>query len=211
MVRLGSRKPIAVDVRIIAATNVELERAVTEGRFRRDLYYRLNVAAVELLALRARPGDILPLAQHFIDAYRCELSLGAVLLTDAARNVLLAHDWPGNIRELENVVHFGLIMSRNGVLDAADLRLPEQIVARHSGLQGRPNSDGLDGLAEGLRRLLRSGHADVYQSVERLLLTTAFEHCAGNQVHTARRLGVSRNVVRAQLKRHGLLERYSGS
>ncbi len=204
VVRLGSRKPIAVDVRVIAATNVELERAVQEGRFRRDLYYRLNVAAISLPPLRDRPGDILPLAQHFVETYRRKMNLGSIVLSENAKRALGAHDWPGNIRELENVVHFGLIMCRNGVLDCVDLRLPDRAPPQSSERQNSYD-DSLGGLVDGLRRLLRSDHEGVYQSVERLLVTTAFEHCEGNQVHTARRLGVSRNIVRAQLKRHGLL------
>jgi sigma-54-specific transcriptional regulator len=196
VVRLGSRKPIAVDVRVIAATNVELVSAVHAGRFRSDLYYRLNVASVRLLALRERPGDIVPLAQHFIELYRRKLGLGRVALSSAAERALLAHSWPGNIRELENVMHCALIVCRNGVLDSSDL----QVSAAPAMGQGV-----LDTLCESLRRLLRSDRDAVYESVERLLLTTAFEYCEGNQVRTARRLGLSRNVVRAQLKRFGLL------
>ena len=205
VVRLGSRKPIAVDVRLIAATNVELERAVDAGRFRRDLYYRLNVAAVRLLPLRERPGDIVPLALHFVDKYRRKMGSDPVALTEAARHALLSHDWPGNIRELENVVHFGVIMCRNGVIDVDDLRLPGRATQRAEDIEVTRSDDNIDGLVHGLRRLLRSDREDLYQSVERLLVTTAFEHCDGNQVRTAKRLGVSRNIVRAQLKRHGLL------
>ncbi len=202
VVRLGSRKPIAVDVRVIAATNVELERAVEAGRFRRDLYYRLNVAAIRLLPLRERPGDILPLTQHFVDKYRRKMDANPIALTDAAKRAVLAHDWPGNIRELENVAHFAVIMCRNGVIDVDDLRLPAR-AAQHQ--DGRPDDDNIDGLVHGLRSLLRTDREDLHQSVERLLVTAAFEHCEGNQVRTAKRLGVSRNIVRAQLKRHGLL------
>jgi sigma-54-specific transcriptional regulator len=123
VVRLGSRKPVSVDVRLIAATNVELESAVEARQFRRDLYYRLNVASVRLPPLRERRGDILPLARHFLEGYRRQSGFEQVGLSAGAEAVLLAHDWPGNIRELENVVHYGLIMSQNGELEADDLRL----------------------------------------------------------------------------------------
>jgi sigma-54-specific transcriptional regulator len=214
VVRIGSRKPVPIDVRIVAATNVELERALETGQFRRDLYYRLNVAGVKLLPLRERRGDILDLARHFLEIHREQLNLEHAALTATAEQALLAHAWPGNIRELENVIQVSLIMGRGGVIDAADLRLehaaPNAAVRRTEAPaagNGRENGgeDELTELDAGLRRLLNTGRQDVYREVERLLLTTAFEHCAGNQVQTARRLGVSRNIVRAQLKRFGLL------
>ncbi len=211
VVRIGSRKPIPVDVRLIAATNVELEAAVEARQFRRDLYYRLNVASVRLPPLRERQGDILPLARHFLQAYQRESGFSRVGLSQGAESALLAHDWPGNIRELENVIHYGLIMSGSGVLEAGDLRLPHGPAARE--LQGveasASDGDVFDVVGDGLRRLLQSDRQAIHQAVERLLLVTAFEHCDRNQVRTAKRLGLSRNIVRAQLKRHGLLEQGS--
>jgi len=210
VVRIGSRKPIPVDVRLIAATNVELEAAVQARQFRRDLYYRLNVASVRLPPLRERKDDILPLARHFLQSYRRESGFERVALSQSAENALLAHDWPGNIRELENVIHYGLIMSGSGVLEADDLRLPQPEIRSVTEAEGRQvegtTADVFDVVGEGLRRLLRSDRPSIHQAVERLLLVTAFEHCDRNQVRTAKRLGLSRNIVRAQLKRHGLLE-----
>jgi sigma-54-specific transcriptional regulator len=236
VVRLGSRKAIPVDVRLVAATNVELEAAVEARQFRRDLYYRLNVASVRLPPLRERKGDILPLARQFLEVYRRESGFERVGLAPSAQSALLAHDWPGNIRELENVIHYGLIMSGTGVLEADDLRLPRSDGGVHDGADlgevRLPRPDGTGGTAAreaiagaeepearssdifdlvgaGLRQLLQSDREAIHQTVERLLLVTAFEHCDRNQVRTAKRLGLSRNIVRAQLKRHGLLE--SGS
>jgi sigma-54-specific transcriptional regulator len=212
VVRLGSRKSIPVDVRLIAATNVELAAAVEARQFRRDLYYRLNVASVRLPPLRERKDDILPLARHFLESYRRESGFEHVSLSQGAQGALLAHDWPGNIRELENVIHYGLIMSGNGVLEVDDLRLPQAAV-KGDGQQtsrdksdSRDTGDAFDAVGEGLRRLLRTDRGAIHHTVERLLLVTAFEHCDRNQVRTAKRLGLSRNIVRAQLKRHGLLE-----
>jgi sigma-54 dependent transcriptional regulator len=221
VVRIGSRKPIPVDVRLIAATNVELEAAVEARQFRCDLYYRLNVASVRLSPLRERQGDILPLARHFLQAYQRESGLEQVGLSQGAESALLAHDWPGNIRELENVIHYGLIMSGSGQLEGEDLRLPHASARREAHgaqPQGQDQEQG-DGVAadvfdvvgEGLRRLLQSDRQAIHQAVERLLLVTAFEHCDRNQVRTAKRLGLSRNIVRAQLKRHGLLEQGSST
>jgi len=225
VVRIGSRKPTPVDVRLIAATNIDLEQAVQSRQFRRDLYYRLSVAPVELPPLRERRADILPLARNLIERHRFKLGLTLATLTPAAEEALLTHHWPGNIRELENVIHLGLIMSTAGRIDAADLKLsrtdrlaatPAAATAANAATATasaavpaldtpQTHDTKLDMLGEGMRRLLHSDRDGVYQEVERLLLTTAFEHCAGNQVRTAKRLGVSRNVVRAQLKRFGLI------
>jgi sigma-54-specific transcriptional regulator len=163
---------------------------------------------VRLPPLRARKGDILPLARQFLETYRCESGFERVGLSQSAETALLAYDWPVNIRELENVIHYGLIMSATGVLDADDLRLPRLAVAGHE----PATPDVFTVVGEGLRRLLQSDREAIHEAVERLLLVTAFEHCDRNQVRTAKRLGLSRNIVRAQLKRHGLLERsYSGA
>jgi sigma-54-specific transcriptional regulator len=204
VIRIGSRRPIRIDVRVLAATNVELEAAVAAKQFRRDLFYRINVAPIRLTPLRERPNDILPLARHFIETYRTQLGHGPVVLSGEAERALLQHEWPGNVRELENIVHVGLIMCHGGVLDVPDLRLPAA-----GGRQDPPRAgDSLSPLQEvaaSLRRLLGSNQPAVYESVERLLLEAAFEQCAGNQVHTAKRLGISRNILRGQLKRFGLL------
>ena len=215
VVRIGSRKPTPVNVRLIAATNVELEAAVEARQFRRDLYYRLNVASVRLPPLRERKGDILPLARHFLDTYRRESGFEHASLSLDSEAALLAHDWPGNIRELENVIHYGLIMSVSGVLEAQDLRLPKA-VPEHTGLKDGDAGtvvvgDVIDAVGAEFRRLLQSDREAIHHSVERLLLVTAFEHCDRNQVRTAKRLGLSRNIVRAQLKRHGLLEHSASS
>ncbi len=203
VVRVGSRKPVAVDVRVVAGTNVDLQAAVDTGRFRRDLYFRVSVAPVRLLPLRERRGDILPLARYFLDLFGRRLGLVEPRFSGAAEQTLLAYEWPGNIRELENVVQYALIMSDQGVVQAADLRLPNGPQSGTAASTGE--NEALAAIAHELRRLIESDYPDLYQQVERVLIHTAFEHCHGNQVHTARRLGVSRNVARAQLKRFGLL------
>ncbi|ATE59465.1 sigma-54 interaction domain-containing protein [Thauera sinica] len=208
VVRLGSRKPIPVDVRLVAATNVNLEKAVQAGHFRLDLYYRLNVAPVALPALHERPGDILPLVEYFIDYYRQRLDIEAPRLSPEAEAELAAYGWPGNIRELENVVHFALIVCQNGVITPADLRLPGLVVPR-PGEQGAVPAfgctDGLAAIRAGVRQLLEDDAPDVYERIENLVFSTAFEYCRENQVRTARQLGISRNILRTQLKRFGLI------
>ncbi len=123
VVRLGSRKSIPIDVRVLAATNVQLERAINAGHFREDLYYRLNVVSLELSPLRERPGDILPLTRHFIAEYSRRLGYGQSQLSPEAAQKLRAYSWPGNIRELENVIHHTLLICRDGLIRADDLHL----------------------------------------------------------------------------------------
>ncbi|MBE0772325.1 sigma 54-interacting transcriptional regulator, partial [Escherichia coli] len=120
VVRLGSRKSIPIDVRVLAATNVQLERAINAGHFREDLYYRLNVVSLELSPLRERPGDILPLTRHFIAEYSRRLGYGQSQLSPEAAQKLRAYSWPGNIRELENVIHHTLLICRDGLIRADD-------------------------------------------------------------------------------------------
>ena len=100
VVRIGSRQPIPIDVRLVTATNVDLQQAMAAGHFREDLFYRLNVTTLELPPLRERPGDILPLVGHFLEVYRRRLGLDVARLNSGARARLLEHSWPGNIREL---------------------------------------------------------------------------------------------------------------
>src|SRR5471030_550187 len=123
VVRLGARQPIPLNVRLVAATNVDLHKAIAADRFRSDLYYRLGVATVHLPPLSERTGDILPLARHFIEVYSGKLNLEGVTIAADARAALLSYEWPGNIRELENVIHFALIVCRDNVIQADDLKL----------------------------------------------------------------------------------------
>ena len=203
VVRIGSRKPIGVDLRLIAATNVDLEKAVEAGNFRADLFYRLSVATVQLPPLLERRGDILPLARHFVEVYRSKLGLPEVRISADAEAALLEYDWPGNIRELENVIHYALIVSTGQVIRHPDLKLGRRLRRGDNAQLGaiRPAA----GLGDQFARLFQDPPAALYEHVEEILVKTAFSHCAENQVHTARLLGISRNILRAQLKRFGLL------
>ncbi|KQV85533.1 sigma-54-dependent Fis family transcriptional regulator [Rhizobacter sp. Root1221] len=207
VVRLGARQPVPVDVRLVAATNVDLAKAVQAGRFRADLFYRLHVATLPLPPLRERPGDILPLAQHFAEIYRKKLGAATLAMSPAVERALLAYEWPGNIRELENVVHYAVIVSRNGRIEREDLRLPHGLLAAASSEAEAPPApeDALGQLRHSVRLLLAQQQPQLFETIEQLVVTTAFERCGDNQVRTARELGISRNVLRAQLKRFGLL------
>jgi len=209
VVRVGSYRPIPINVRVVAATNVKLEEAVVSGRFREDLYYRLNVAALHLSPLRDRPGDILPLARHFLAFYGKRLGLESVLLLPCAREALAEHPWPGNIRELENVIHHALLVSRGGEVSGDDLHL-SNFSGRSSSLQGGSREGAfsgtpLDQLRSSIKRLCDEEHPSLYHAVEREVLKTAYEASNRNQLATARLLGLSRHVVRARLLEHGLL------
>lgn len=202
VVRLGSRTPVSIDVRVVAATNVNLEDAVAAGRFREDLYYRLQVATLHIPPLRERPGDVLPLAQHFLALYGERLGLKNPTLSSDAVDVLVnGHSWPGNTRELENVIHHALLVCRENVVRPEDLRL--------SPLRPRAvTSSAVDpdqALRKALLTLFEDGRPDLYAEIEAAIMKTAYQFCDRNQVQTARLLGVSRNIVRARLMQCGEL------
>jgi sigma-54-specific transcriptional regulator len=202
VVRVGARAATPIDVRLVAATNVDLEQAVRVGKFREDLYYRLNVAVLALPPLRDRPGDVLPLARHFLGVYRQRLGLGEVGFGAGAEARLLSHGWPGNIRELENVIHHALLICRDNLIAVDDLRLTAPAPARVSASALRPPAASADPwatLEAGLRAVIDRGGDGLHGRIDRLVLRVAFEICEHNQVQTARLLGLSRNVLRARL------------
>ena len=203
VVRVGSRKAIPLDVRLVASTNVNLAHAVAAGHFRLDLYYRLNVATFDLPALRARRGDIVPLAEHFIQTYAERLQIEPPVLATEARRALLDYGWPGNIRELENVIHFALLIASDGIVRADNLRL-SPVPPPHNA-QDASVLTPFEHIAKQLDRLFLSPPPELQQKLEELILKQAFEYCDKNQVRTARLLGISRNILRTQLKRFGLI------
>jgi transcriptional regulator with PAS, ATPase and Fis domain len=207
VVRVGSRKALAVDVRLLAGTNVDLDHAVNAGHFRRDLLYRINIAQVTLPPLRERRGDILPLVKHFLGVYTRRMQLPLPLLADSAVRLLEAYDWPGNIRELENVVHFALLVSGDREIRSEHLKVTGGWNSRvESGAVRAVNDDGALALVEqGLRKLFDGPQGAHFDTVEKLVVGEAFRISGHNQVHTASLLGISRNVVRTLLKRHGFL------
>jgi len=214
VVRLGSRRAIPLDVRLVAATNVELHRAVEAQHFRADLYFRLSVATIELPPLRDRPGDILPLARHFMSTFSGKLSLQGTQLSPEARSALLAYAWPGNIRELENVIHYALIVCRDGIVRAGDCRFtPLGFMGSAATVQAvpaepaaaPPKVDPLAALERALGDLMDRRHPNLLQAIESLVVQQGFARCRDNQVQTARLLGVTRNTLRTLLKRYGLL------
>lgn len=202
VVRLGSRKAVPLNVRVIAATNVELQQAVQEGRFRSDLFYRLQVVAIPLLPLRERRADILPLARHFLEIYGSKAGANRLELSAAAEEALFQHGWPGNIRELENAMHRATLICEDGRIQPADLGLGDLSEA------GEPGGDAAS-LEEAVRpfiaRLLKNGHDQLLDRLVAFTVTEAFRLCSENQIKTAEALGITRNVVRTHLKNLDLI------
>jgi sigma-54 dependent transcriptional regulator len=201
VVRLGSRSPVAIDVRVVAATNVNLEDAVAAGRFREDLYYRLQVATLHIPPLRERRSDILPLAQYFLGVYGERLGLKDPALSAEAIDVLTGHSWPGNTRELENVIHHSLLVCRENVVGPEDLRLSPLGLRNTSSGPAQPDK----ALQEALLALFEDSRPNLYAEIEAAITRTAYNFCHRNQVQTARLLGISRNIVRARLMQCGEL------
>src|SRR5262245_22531272 len=172
--RLGGTRPIRVNVRVIAATNRNLDDAVTQGRFRADLYYRLNVFDIRIPPLRERREDILPLAAGFL----LELAGATAELTPAASEALRNHDWPGNVRELRNVLERALIVCDGPVVDAGHLRLQGRTAAPPS------STTNLD-------------------TLEKHAIERAMQDADGNKVKAARQLGISRMQLYTRLRKFG--------
>jgi len=228
VVRLGSRQAVPIDVRLIAATNVDLAEAVRAGRFREDLYYRLQVIALPLLPLRERPGDVMPLTRHFVQVYAERLHLGEVSLSPDAEAALRQYPWPGNIRELENVVHRALLVCRNGRVAPADLSLSPlmqapapMVVAAQPAYLAAPSAVFVPAAPEpeppvavaceserfqaAWQALLASGEQITFEALQLQLVVAAWESSDRNQLRTARYLNISRNVLRTYLKKAGVL------
>lgn len=206
VVRVGARNPIALNVRVIAATNIDLPAAIDAGRFRQDLYYRLNVVTLHVPPLARRPGDILPLAEHFLKSYAQRLGIHQPAMAEHTREALLAYAWPGNIRELENVIHAALLTARDGLIQPANLRFATAATGSAPLLDTTLSTQDPDvALQQLLERLLQDHPPQLHDRIESQLVRLAFAAAGRNQVQTARLLGVSRNTVRTLLKRHGLL------
>jgi sigma-54-specific transcriptional regulator len=199
VVKVGSRQPVPVDVRIIAATNVNLEEAVAASHFRADLYYRFNVATIQLSPLRERPKDILPLARHFLKIYGDRLGYSDVKLSPSTELTLLNYDWPGNIRELENAIHRALLVCPSNRLRPEDFKLSGVRV------QNQVQAISTTSLEASLKTLCEQAPPKLFELLEETIIKTAFEYCEQNQVQTARLLDISRNVLRHKLGLYGML------
>jgi transcriptional regulator with GAF, ATPase, and Fis domain len=178
--RLGGTRPIKANVRIIAATNRELRRALTRGDFREDLYYRLHVFEIHLPPLRQRPDDILPLCQVFLADIGRSFARPPAGMTREAGRRLLEHTWPGNVRELRNVLERAAIVCEGGLIAPEHLALP----------------------ADDLERGVSLGESTNVKAVERQLIEQVLRDCQGNKSKAARRLGLTRKQLYVRLRQY---------
>src|SRR3972149_447318 len=189
--RVGSSKSITVDVRIIAATNRNLEEAVKEGKFREDLYYRLNVVPLRIPSLRERKEDIPPLVGHFLQLYN-EENGREVKISNEALDTLLIHDWPGNVRELENCIERMIVMAKNDLIMTEDV--PITIDTNIS--DNRSDESDLYGQAKTLDHTI--------ENMEKERITEALKRAGYVQAKAARQLGITSRQIGYKIKKYGI-------
>lgn len=180
--RLGSNTPIKSDFRLISATNQDLKKKISNGTFREDLYYRLNVISINLPPLREIKKNIKPLVEFFIDKFACRCNRRISTISKGALDKLFRYDWPGNVRELENVIERAVVLCRGSVIEAKDL----------------PLSVEPDESARGVESM---------QQIEKLHIRKVLEKTDWNLSETAKRLGIHRNTLRLKMKEYGIAKR----
>ncbi|TAE82967.1 MAG: sigma-54-dependent Fis family transcriptional regulator [Alphaproteobacteria bacterium] len=195
--RVGGTKPVKIDIRVIATSNRNMLDAIRKGTFREDLYYRLNVIHLMLPPLRERGEDTLVLAEHFIQKYSQNNGIKARLLTDAAKDKLLAYHWPGNVRELENTMHRAVLMARGDEIDHDALQLVSAtlIPFPQPAPKTAPINDEDDDSPD-VGNLVGRTVAEV----EKELILQTLDHCLGNRTHAANILGISIRTLRNKLR-----------
>lgn len=212
--RVGARQAIPVDVRLITATNVDLEQAVQAEQFRQDLLFRINIAQLDLKPLRERKGDILPLFQHFVQLYsKKSQRMQSLDVSTSAINALLDYPWPGNIRELENIAHYAVLVTDGTIIQKEHLKFNQifkKSIEVHSAVSipvvPPAQQPAFDIIETQLTRLFSEPqHVELWEKLERTIVLTAYASCFYNQVKTAEKLGISRNMLRTLLKRHYML------
>ena len=184
--RLGSNRPITVRARVITATNRDLEKAITENKFREDLYYRLNVVSLTLPPLCDLGEDVLTIAEHFLNIFNIEFKKNVKGFTGAARQALLGYSWPGNVRELSNCLERAMIFIEKDRIDASDL-----IIAG-------------PGLSSEKEEWNVPPGGIVLEEVERRLITSALSRADGNKSKAARLLGLTRDTLRYRMEKYKL-------
>lgn len=178
---LGGGRPVKVDVRVVATSNIDVAEAVQKGTFRQDLYYRLNVVSIQIPPLRARKNDILLLADHFLQRFSDMYGKPAPAISEECRRLLLQHPWPGNVRELENCMHRAFLLCTDGELRADQLGLETHV-----------------GLTECNQPRITAGMT--IRDMEQALIKKTIEHVNGNRAEAAKLLGISIRTLRNKLK-----------
>ncbi len=192
--RVGGTKPVKVDIRILATSNRDLRKAVADGSFREDLLFRLNVVNLALPPLRERPADILALADHFVKKYSLANQIEERPLSDPARTQLLAREWTGNVRELENAMHRAVLLASGREIGPDAIRMPDG-----SAFTGAPSSIARHA-ADAADAVQRVVVGKTVAEVEQDLILDTLDHCLGNRTHAANILGISIRTLRNKLK-----------
>ena len=205
--RVGGIKDMQVDVRVIAASNRDLEKAVREERFRQDLYYRLAIIAIFIPPLRDRKEDILPLVNFFIDRYNRRFKKSIRGVTDDTRRLILSHNWPGNVRELKNTIERGMILEDEPFLRPVYLPFSVGESGGRTVFERTSPSDGGQALPNGrsLPRLYIPEGGTSLEEMEHHMVELAMRQANGNQTHAAKLLDISRDALRYKLKKLGMI------
>ncbi len=196
--RVGDTVTIPVDVRVVIATNVDLEQAVRDGTFREDLYYRIHVVALEMPPLRARPGDVPFLCDHFLRRFNQEHGKRIAGFSPTAVAVLSRAPWPGNVRQLENVIERAVVLCQGERIDTVDL--PPTLLGAQPAVGSKDAGPPEFGVPEGPVRPLR----EAMDAHEKLLIEQALGRLDGNRERTAEALRINRSTLFAKLRKHGI-------
>ena len=214
--RIGSNTPIQIDIRVIVATNRNLAEEVDKGRFREDLYYRLNVIHIHMPPLRDRKDDIPPLVEHFLIKYRHSPGAIPTAITEDAMTKLVEYDWPGNVRELENWIERAVVLSRGNPITVEHLPFGDRreaadrarMAGRRSRLDGEEDDADEAAGAAAASRTNGGGDAGTFKdriaSLERELIKEALDRADGNRTKAAEELGIYRRLLYAKIKEYGL-------
>ncbi|HCX67795.1 sigma-54 dependent transcriptional regulator [Parvibaculum sp.] len=196
--RVGGKAPVKVDIRIIATSNRDLQAEARAGRFREDLFYRLNVVNLQLPPLRERPADIIALAEHFAARYAKQNGVVQKPISAEARRFLSQHRWSGNVRELENTMHRAVLLSTDAEIGVDAIRLPDG-----SRLDDTPMNGVVQKAAAAADAVSRTFVGKTVAEVEQDLILQTLDHCLGNRTHAANILGISIRTLRNKLKEYG--------
>ena len=208
--RVGANDTIQTDVRVIAATNKNLSALVEEGKFRQDLFYRLNGFTIQLPPLRERREDLPLLTEHFLRIYNRELGKNVRSVTPETKRLLESHNWPGNVRELQSALKYAMVHATGEILTPDCLPetcRPAHVVSSPAFAAPPPVGGSLE-VAQYVRQLLESQSTEIYRqvdaAVDRVVLDEVLRHVKGNQLQAAELLGISRTTLRAKLRSLGL-------